>query len=68
VELDQSFRERLQVRKLHAYMYGESIIPPPGVTSFLLGNEIHTDLGLSPTSTVIAFGDLAIYRIGEGLY
>jgi polyribonucleotide 5'-hydroxyl-kinase len=66
VELDQAQRERIQTRELHAYMYGESITPPAGVTSYLLGGELHTELGLAPTSSVVSFDELAIYRIGEG--
>lgn len=66
VELDQSFRERIQSRKFHAYMYGEIVPPPAGVTSYLLGNEVFTEQGLSPTSSIVPFGELSIYRIGEG--
>jgi polyribonucleotide 5'-hydroxyl-kinase len=51
-------------------MYGHLIDPPPGVSasSATLGGETLPlpDLVLSPSSSVISFGDLKIYRIGEG--
>jgi len=46
-------------------MYGQKIDPPPGVSSGLVGGEAPTELILSPSSSVINFGDLAIYRIGQ---
>jgi polyribonucleotide 5'-hydroxyl-kinase len=64
VELDHPYRERLLVNQLHAYMYGHNIQPPPGVEDAFLGSEPAADLILSPSSTVINFGDLTIYRIG----
>jgi polyribonucleotide 5'-hydroxyl-kinase len=64
VELDHSYRERVHNYQLHAYMYGERIDPPPGVSSGLVGREAATELILSPSSSIINFGDLAIYRIG----
>jgi polyribonucleotide 5'-hydroxyl-kinase len=47
-------------------MYGQIIEPPPGITSATLGGETLTDLVLSPSSSVINFDDLKIYRIGAG--
>jgi len=47
-------------------MYGQVIEAPPGISSATLGGEPTTDLVLSPSSTVIGFNDLAIYRIGAG--
>lgn len=47
-------------------MYGQVIQPPPGITNGTLGGESLTDFVLSPSSTVINFGDLQIYRIGSG--
>lgn len=47
-------------------MYGQKIDPPPGVSSGLVGGETDSELILSPSSTIINFGDLAIYRIGQG--
>lgn len=47
-------------------MYGQKIDPPPGVSSGLVGGEAATELILSPSSTIINFRDLAIYRIGLG--
>ncbi|KAL4077286.1 hypothetical protein V8B97DRAFT_2004165 [Scleroderma yunnanense] len=65
VELDQSHRERVQNFQLHAYMYGQKIDPPPSITSAIVAGEVATDLVLSPSSSVIKFGDITIYRIGE---
>ncbi|KAG8217621.1 hypothetical protein J3R82DRAFT_5774 [Butyriboletus roseoflavus] len=64
VELDHAYRERVHNCQLHAYMYGQTIDPPPGVSSGLVGGEAATELILSPSSTIINFADLAIYRIG----
>ena len=47
-------------------MYGQVIQPPAGITNGTLGGESLTDFVLSPSSTVINFGDLQIYRIGSG--
>jgi polyribonucleotide 5'-hydroxyl-kinase len=47
-------------------MYGQVIEAPPGISSATLGGETMTDLVLSPSSVVIGFDDLTIYRIGEG--
>lgn len=47
-------------------MYGQTINPPPGVTQGVIGGESLTDFVLSPSSTVISFGDITIYRIGAG--
>lgn len=47
-------------------MYGQVIQPPPGITNGTLGGESLSDFVLSPSSTVINFGDLQIYRIGSG--
>ncbi|KDR73633.1 hypothetical protein GALMADRAFT_251398 [Galerina marginata CBS 339.88] len=65
VEVDVSYRERVHNYALHTYMYGQIIRPPPGITNGRLGGETLTDLVLSPSSTVINFGDLQIYRIGS---
>lgn len=64
VELDHSYRERVHKYQLHTYMYGQKIDPPPGITSAIVGGEAVADLVLSPSSCVVKFGDLAIYRIG----
>lgn len=68
VELDHSYRERIHNYQLHNYMYGQVIQPPPGISNGTLGGEALTDFVLSPSSTVINFGDLQIYRIGSGSY
>jgi polyribonucleotide 5'-hydroxyl-kinase len=47
-------------------MYGQIIEAPPGISTATLGGESLTDLILSPSSTVVSFDDLSIYRIGEG--
>ncbi|KAG7092739.1 Cleavage polyadenylation factor subunit clp1 [Marasmius oreades] len=64
VELDHGYRERIINYQFHGYMYGEVIRPPPGITSGTQGGEALTDLTLSPSSTVVNFSDLKIYRIG----
>ncbi|TEB25916.1 hypothetical protein FA13DRAFT_1713574 [Coprinellus micaceus] len=64
VELDHSYRERVQKYQLHTYMYGFAAQPPAGVTAGTLGGEAPPDLVLSPSSTRIKFGELSIYRIG----
>ena len=66
VELDHGYRERIYNYQLHNYMYGQVIQPPAGITNGTLGGESLTDFVLSPSSTVINFGDLQIYRIGSG--
>ncbi|KAL1668606.1 hypothetical protein GGF50DRAFT_96568 [Schizophyllum commune] len=64
VELDAAYRERVHKYQMHTYFYGHVLHPPPGVSNALLGGEAAADLVLSPSSTVIGFGDLSIYRIG----
>ncbi|KAJ7343155.1 Pre-mRNA cleavage complex II protein Clp1-domain-containing protein [Mycena albidolilacea] len=64
VELDHLYRERVHNYQLHSYFYGQIIPPPAGISSALLGGETLSDLVLSPSSTVINFGDLSIFRIG----
>ncbi|KAF9227794.1 hypothetical protein BS17DRAFT_774335 [Gyrodon lividus] len=65
VELDHSYRERARNYQLHVYMYGQKIDPPLDVSSAVVGGEVATELILSPSSTIMKFGDLNIYRIGE---
>ena len=67
VELDHSYRERVHGYQLHAYMYGHVIPTPAGVSNGTVGGEALTDLALAPSSTVINFNDLSMYRIGAGL-
>jgi len=64
VELDLSYRERIHNYQLHTYMYGQIIPAPPGISSASLGGETLSDIVLSPSSTVISFDDLSIFRIG----
>jgi len=64
VELDHLYRERVHNYQLHTYFYGQIIPPPAGISSASLGGETLSDLVLSPSSTVINFDDLSIFRIG----
>ncbi|KIY50845.1 hypothetical protein FISHEDRAFT_38058 [Fistulina hepatica ATCC 64428] len=64
VELDHSYRERVQNYQLHAYFYGQVVSPPPGISDAMLGGESTADMALSPSSTTIDFRELTIYRIG----
>ncbi|KAF7322484.1 mRNA cleavage and polyadenylation factor CLP1 [Mycena chlorophos] len=64
VELDHLYRERIHKFQLHTYFYGQVIQPPPGITSASLGSETLSSIVLSPSSTILNFGDLSIYRIG----
>ncbi len=70
VELDQDYRERVHKYQLHNYFYGHVIEPPPGLSTkaYVQGGEQTPDLilHLSPSSTTVNFGDITIYRIGEG--
>lgn len=66
--MDYSYRERVHNYEMHTYMYGQVIRPPPGITNGTLGGENPSDLVLSPSSTVINFGDLQIYRVGSGAF
>ncbi|KAI6109694.1 hypothetical protein F5141DRAFT_1063872 [Pisolithus sp. B1] len=63
--LDHNYRERVQSYQLHAYMYGQKIDPPPGITSAIVAGEAAADLVLAPSSSIVNFGDITIYRIGE---
>ncbi|KAF9484671.1 Clp1-domain-containing protein [Pholiota conissans] len=65
VEVDYAYRERVHNYELHTYMYGQVIRSPPGITNGSFGGENIADLVLSPSSTVINFTDLQIYRIGS---
>ena len=70
VELDAAYRERVHQYQLHTYFYGHVLQPPPGLAAkaFVQGGEQTPDLTLqlSPLSTSVNFGDITIYRIGEG--
>lgn len=52
--------------QLRTYMYGQIMEAPLGISSATLGGETMTDLVLSPSSMIISFDDLSVYRIGEG--
>ncbi|KAJ7219572.1 Pre-mRNA cleavage complex II protein Clp1-domain-containing protein [Mycena pura] len=64
VELDHLYRERVHNYQLHTYFYGQRVPPPAGISSASLGGETLSDIILSPSSTIINFGDLSIFRIG----
>ena len=49
-------------------MYGQVIEAPAGISTATLGGETMADLVLSPSSTIVGFDELKIYRIGEGQY
>ncbi|KAH9833021.1 Pre-mRNA cleavage complex II protein Clp1-domain-containing protein [Rhodofomes roseus] len=69
VELDASYRERVRKYQLQNYMYGKILQPPPGLSTkmYLQGGEQIPDLtlNLAPVSSIVSFGDLTLYRIGE---
>ncbi|KAI0705931.1 Pre-mRNA cleavage complex II protein Clp1-domain-containing protein [Cytidiella melzeri] len=74
VELDALYRSRVHNYQMHSYFYGERFAPPPGMPpltsasatkGYLIGGEQIMDFTLAPSSFVIPFGDLTIWRIGE---
>lgn len=67
VELDASYRHRVHTYQMHHYMYGPPLVPPPGVPygTASAGGETALDMHLAPSSSVIGFDELTIYRIGE---
>ena len=70
VELDAAYRERVHKYQIHTYFYGHVIEPPYGISSkgYVQAGEQTPDqtMHLSPLSTSVNFGDIVIYRIGEG--
>lgn len=75
VEPDALYRSRVHKYRMHSYFYGERFTPPPGMpslasalaaTSYLIAGEQPTDFTLAPASSVVNFGDISIWRIGEG--
>jgi hypothetical protein len=49
-------------------MYGEVLSPPPGAPlNYLVGGDTTVDTGLAPASSIVNYGDLSIFRIGEGV-
>ncbi|KAH8826944.1 Pre-mRNA cleavage complex II protein Clp1-domain-containing protein [Flagelloscypha sp. PMI_526] len=65
VELDSAYRERVQNCQLHTYFYGQVIPAPKGTSSTASsGGELLHDLVLAPSSTIVTFDDIKIYRIG----
>lgn len=52
-------------------MYGPPLERPPGLppnVNATAGGETAMDMHLSPSSSIIGFDDLTIYRIGEGMF
>ena len=72
VELDAGYRERIRKYQMHYYMYGKVLEPPPSLAGVacLQGGEQTPELtlNLSPSSSIVSFNDLTIYRIGEGAF
>ena len=75
VELDPLYRARVRKYQMHSYMYGERITPPVGMpplsatqtlVRYLIGGEQSNDMALAPSSSVMSFGELSLWRIGEG--
>ncbi|KAI0086409.1 Pre-mRNA cleavage complex II protein Clp1-domain-containing protein [Irpex rosettiformis] len=74
VELDAPYRSRIHKYQMHSYFYGERFTLPPGMPSltsapaaagYLVGGEQIMDFTLAPSSFVVPFGDLTMWRIGE---
>ncbi|KAK7693831.1 Cleavage polyadenylation factor subunit clp1 [Cerrena zonata] len=74
VELESLYRARVRKYQMHSYMYGERITPPPGMpplsvtqtaVRYLIGGEQSADMTLAPSSSIVSFGEMNIWRIGE---
>ncbi|KAI0345428.1 hypothetical protein BDW22DRAFT_1412293 [Trametopsis cervina] len=74
VELDDEYESRVQKYQMHSYFYGERFSPPAGMpalvsasaaTGYLVGGEQIMDFTLAPSSFVMPFGEISIWRIGE---
>ncbi|KAI0031721.1 Clp1-domain-containing protein [Vararia minispora EC-137] len=68
VELDSSYRHRVQTAQIHNYMYGQAFSPPQGLGPLVQatpGGEAALEQRLAPSSQVVSVEDLVIYRIGE---
>jgi len=67
---DYTYRQRVRNHQIQNYMYGQKIKIPNrcdnGEGSYLFQHEPTSDLSLAPSSTVVSFGDITIYRIGGG--
>jgi hypothetical protein len=64
VELDVQYRQRVHAQQLHTYFYGQAIAPPRGLSASAIG-DADFDGHLSPSSSVIPFGEFSFLRIGE---
>ena len=64
VELDVQYRQRVHAQQIYAYMYGQVITPPRGLSASVIG-DADFDGHLAPSSSVIPFGELSFLRIGE---
>ncbi|EIM90343.1 Clp1-domain-containing protein [Stereum hirsutum FP-91666 SS1] len=68
VELDAAYRHRIHAYQIYNYMYGPPLERPPGLppnVNATAGGETAMNMHLSPSSSIIGFDDLTIYRIGE---
>ena len=70
VDRDHAHRQRVRNHQIQNYMYGQKIEIPDrcdkGEGSYLFQHEPTADLSLAPSSTVVSFDDITIYRIGGG--
>jgi len=61
-------RQRVRSYQIQNYMYGQKVEVPDGCDdgegSYLFQHEPTSDLSLAPSSTVVSFDDITIYRIG----
>lgn len=68
VDHDALYRSRAQALQIRSYFYGDATPPPTVRLEALAGNVATVPLPLAPHSTSIKFDDLAIYRVGEGVF
>lgn len=70
VDRDHAHRQRVRNHQIQNYMYGQKVEIPArcdnGEGSYLFQHEPTSDLSLAPSSTVVSFDDITIYRIGGG--
>lgn len=70
VDRDQAHRRRVRNHQIQNYMYGQKVEIPDGCDngegSYLFQHEPTSDLSFAPSSTVVSFDDITIYRIGGG--
>ena len=70
VDRDYAYRQRVRNHQVQNYVYGQKVEIPDrcdnGEGSYLFQHEPTSDLSLAPSSTVVPFDDITIYRIGGG--